>query len=663
MRSHGARASALVSSAAVVDSGTVLEKYEVLEKVGEGGMATVFRGRHTALQREVAIKVLHGHLASTEKNRVRFEREARAIEGLSHPNILRIFDFSGSATEKCYIVTEFIHGPTLRTLLDEVGLMMSEPAALAARGLCLALEAAHGRGIIHRDIKPENVMIDRSGVVKLMDFGIARVMDESHVTVTGALVGSPAYMSPEQATDGKVDARSDLFSLGTMLYRMVCGALPFRGGNPSIVLKGIIDGVYDDPQERVPSIAPSLAAVIRHCLARDRADRPATAQDVRLALDRCLLEVGIDPEAPGEWGLEHYVAAPEPYEDRLRAHLVPRLLELGRGQAKEGATARAIRTLQRVLVLDEENREVSAILEGLRADVAREEALRRRRERRPILVRRSIAAAAGVATTIALASALWNREPPIEAPTPEATPAATPPPAATPTPSPAAPPRVEPTPAPTEPTPTLRTDAPRLGRLPRPARPGPTEATPAPVRPSADPTPAPVVVAAAERACTGESRLRVTVDKKEGYAAVRVVESASGRVVVKDRYAPFDLPLPAGRYDVVATSEYFQPFTRNAVRICQEDGVGVVNVAGRTYLPSWVNLQSCPPEARVSVGGAPAGTVASTGGRVPIDRMGAVEVEVSVDGQEVGRRVVTRGIDARGNLLPGQSTTLTCESP
>ena len=181
------------------------------------------------LDREVAVKVMHPHLASSENNRTRFEREAKAIERVEHPNILQIYDYSGRDAESAWIITEYINGPTLRELLDDVGAMMPEPAAIIAWRLCQALQAAHSHGIVHRDLKPENVMFDAAGEVKLMDFGIARVLTDVQVTMTGALIGSPAYMSPEQATDGDLDARSDLFSLGTVIYRMVTGTLPFRG--------------------------------------------------------------------------------------------------------------------------------------------------------------------------------------------------------------------------------------------------------------------------------------------------------------------------------------------------------------------------------------------------------------------------------------------------
>ena len=346
--------------------GSVIEKYEVLEKIGEGGMATVYRGRHTTLDRTVAIKVMHPHLTSSEKNRERFRREARAIESLQHDNILRIYDYSGPDSEACFIVTEFIQGPTLRELLDDVGAMMPEPAALVARELCCALETAHTEGIVHRDIKPENIMFDSEGRVKLMDFGIARIADDSHVTMTGALVGSPAYMSPEQATGEDVDLRSDIFALGTVLYRMVTGTLPFRGGNPSVVLKNIIDTTYDDPVERVPSLDPAVASVISKCLTRTADERYSDTDEIRRELDVFLKSVGIDPEAPAQWSLDLYINASDEYEERLQTWLIERLVARGRSEAAGGQTANALRTFNRVLTLDEDNEEVVTIIESMR---------------------------------------------------------------------------------------------------------------------------------------------------------------------------------------------------------------------------------------------------------------------------------------------------------
>ncbi len=345
-------------------SGQFLDKYEILDKVGEGGMATVYKGVHRPLKREVAIKILHSHLSDNtkdrgRKNRTRFEREARAIESLDCPNIPEIYDFSGPEAEQCFIITEFINGPTLAAFVDEVRRIPSEPAALIGIQICTALICAHDSGIIHRDIKPENIMMDSDGCVKLMDFGIARVLDESHVTLTGALVGSPAFMSPEQALDREVDGRSDLFSLGTLLYLMVTGEMPFRGGNPSIVLKGIIEGNYEDPLDLTPDIHPHLARVIDRCLSTIPEERPPSAEAVREELHNALWASGLDPDDPGElWGLSAYFTDPIDYAERLQHHLVPSLIRRGRELIEAREPTEALHLLNRVLTLDDGNAEV-----------------------------------------------------------------------------------------------------------------------------------------------------------------------------------------------------------------------------------------------------------------------------------------------------------------
>jgi len=346
--------------------GKVLEKYVVQEKVGEGGMATVYRGLHRTLDREVAIKILHPHLSdltkpSNRKNRTRFEREAKAIESLDCGNIPEIFDFSGPDAEHCFIITEFIHGPTLNAFVREVERVPSEVAAMIGIQVCNALIAAHARGIVHRDIKPENIMIDGSGGVKLMDFGIARILDETHVTLTGALVGSPAFMSPEQALDKEVDGRSDLFSLGTLLYLMVTGEMPFLGGNPSIVLKGIIEGEYADPLDHAPDLHPHLYRVVDRCLRTAPDERYADAAAAQSALQDVLDVSSIDPDN-ALWSLDAYFADPEGYSERLDDHLVPALIRKGRELIEAREPTEALRLLNRVLTLDEGNPEVITLI-------------------------------------------------------------------------------------------------------------------------------------------------------------------------------------------------------------------------------------------------------------------------------------------------------------
>lgn len=354
--------------------GTTLDKYEVLQKVGEGGMATVYRGRHATLNRDVAIKVLHPHLSSSQRNRKRFAREARAIEHLHHSNILEIFDYSGMETEDCYIITEFVQGETLTALLHRRGALPSEVVAVIGIALCDALAYAHREGILHRDLKPDNVMVRHDGTVKLMDFGIARFLDESQVTMTGALVGSPAFMSPEQAREQPLDQRSDLFALGTVLYHLVSGHLPFAGSNASLILKNVIEGVRPSVSELAPAMSPRLADVVERLMATQPDDRFNDAGEVADELRRCLDDVGI-PLLEGtwrddDWSLYAYLADADGWDARLDAQLKEHLLQRGKELLDTGDHLEALRLFNRLLSMDEENAEVLTLVQGLHGEPA-----------------------------------------------------------------------------------------------------------------------------------------------------------------------------------------------------------------------------------------------------------------------------------------------------
>ncbi len=350
--------------------GTVLDKYEILQKVGEGGMATVYRGRHLTLGREVAIKVLHPHLSSSTRNRQRFAREARAIEHLDHANILRIFDYSGVESEDCYIVTEYIDGLTLQEFMDQYGRIPSEAAALIGYYLADALEYAHDRGIVHRDLKPENVMLRKDGTLKLMDFGIARFLEDSQMTMTGALVGSPAYMSPEHATERDVDARSDLFSLGTVLFYLVSGQLPFTGGNPSVILRNIIDGARPELIEVVPEVSHAMADVVEHLLQTDPLCRYQSTADVKRGLLATMELGGVNPDSE-TWALHRLITDPDSYRTDLDRHLTGLLLEKGRALLQNGEHLVALRIFNRLLAMDPDNSEVMNLVQGLHTDASR----------------------------------------------------------------------------------------------------------------------------------------------------------------------------------------------------------------------------------------------------------------------------------------------------
>lgn len=341
--------------------GQTLDKYELLEKVGQGGMAIVYRGLDTTLRREVAVKVLHRHLADSSEARDRFEREAQAVAKLRHENILEIFDFSGNDSEESYIVTEFIDGQTLKQFITEHEIKYPEIGAMITVEVCRALAHAHSFGVLHRDVKPENVMIRNDGVIKLTDFGIAQMLDHHRLTVTGQLLGSPAYMAPEHVEGGKLDFRTDVFAAGVVLYQLSCGELPFRGKNPHEILKRIAETSYTDPSKVNPLVGNELGAIIKKCLAHDKEARYRDVSEMQRALEHYLAGSGLG-NVRDELG--RFFGAPVSYEMALRSRLVAHLAARGREKLAEDRNA-ALELFNRVLTLDPQNREVLAAIEKM----------------------------------------------------------------------------------------------------------------------------------------------------------------------------------------------------------------------------------------------------------------------------------------------------------
>lgn len=584
--------------------GSTLDKYEVQEKVGEGGMATVYRGRHGTLNRDVAIKVLHPHLSSSSRNRKRFAREARAIEHLRHPNILEIFDYSGLDAEECYIVTEFVSGETLSSLLWRRGRLPSELVAAIGRDLARALAYAHREGILHRDLKPDNVMIRGDGTVKLMDFGIARFLDESQVTMTGALVGSPAFMSPEQAREGKLDARSDLFSLGTVLFHLVTGTLPFAGSNPSVILKNVIEANRPNVAELAPTISASLADVIERLLSTDRDGRFPTAEDVVAALGKVLEESGVDPDDDA-WSIRTYTTEPEAWERRLDAHLRGHLLGGGKALLARGDHLAALRMFNRLLSMDGENAEVLQLVQGLHGQV------------KP---RRRVGRLLGWTATLAVATAigavvLWSRTlPAATAPPPEASvrapapvPAAADPAAVQATAAPAPPVAIAPPEIVDPSPPAVPAPAPSPVRRDPPvpvAGPGP-RTTPDP-EPPPDVAPAPPPVVAARQ---GMGRLHLS--SPESFAAE--VWNGSDKIGATNRF----IDIPAGKYRLVVRSAVLQPYELE-VEVGPEETV-------RKQVPlkpkPWrILMDGWDGDCAVTHNGVPRGTVAALGAELQVAR-------------------------------------------
>jgi len=322
-------------------------------------MAVVYRAKDSTLKRDVAIKVLHRHLSTERESKVRLEREAQAVAKLRHDNILEIYDYSGGDAEAAYIVTEFIDGQTLKQFLTDHAVQHPEVAALIASELAGALQHAHSVGIIHRDIKPENVMIRKDGLLKLMDFGIAQVIDLERMTVTGQLLGSPAYMAPELVEGKPLDVRTDVFSVGILLYQMATGSLPFSGKNPHEVLKRITEGRFADPRGLNPLVSAGLARIIARALARQQCDRYDTMAAMEADLNAELADAGLGPSREE---LANYFADPERYEKALPARMTPALTATAEKHMSEHNAAHAMECWNRVLAYAPNDPVVTAAL-------------------------------------------------------------------------------------------------------------------------------------------------------------------------------------------------------------------------------------------------------------------------------------------------------------
>jgi len=254
-------------------------RYEVLERIGGGGMADVYRGRCTYLNRPVAIKILKSEFAEDDEFVRRFRREAQAAARLSHPNIVPIYDV-GEEDGTHYIVMECGAGKTLKEEIRSRGRLDPGFAVAAAMQICEALRHAHGHQVIHRDIKPHNILLAGDGSTKVTDFGIARAAGTGTVTYTGTMVGSVHYFSPEQARGEAVGARSDLYSLGVVLYEMVTGRVPFTGPNEVTIAMKHIDEDPVPPSRLNPEVPEELEGVILRAMAKDPEDRYESAEEM-----------------------------------------------------------------------------------------------------------------------------------------------------------------------------------------------------------------------------------------------------------------------------------------------------------------------------------------------------------------------------------------------
>lgn len=263
-------------------------RYEIKSRVGGGGMAIVYRGHDLLLDRTVAIKVLRSQYGTDEDFIRRFRREAQAAAKLTHPNVVNIYDV-GQEDDTHYIVMEYVEGETLKDLIKREAPLPASKAVNITIQIAQALDHAHQNQIIHRDIKPHNILIGKNGVVKVTDFGIARAVTSATITQTGSVMGSVHYFSPEQAKGGLTGEKSDIYSLGVVLYEMVTGELPFSGESPISVALKHLQEEFRDPRELNAEIPQSLENVILKSLCKDPDHRYLSAREMEKDLETCLL--------------------------------------------------------------------------------------------------------------------------------------------------------------------------------------------------------------------------------------------------------------------------------------------------------------------------------------------------------------------------------------
>ena len=270
-------------------------RYRVEAHLAQGGMATVYLGTDTRLDRTVALKIMHAELASDEDFVRRFVAEARSVARLSHPNVVTVYD-QGADGRTLYLAMEYVPGRTLRDLLAERSALRPREALDILEGVLAGLAAAHAAGIAHRDVKPENVLLGNNHSIKVADFGLARLLSDATHTKSGLLIGTAAYLAPEQVAGGRTDFRADVYSAGIMLFELLTGRQPYTGDTPLTVAHRHVNEVVPPPSSLVPGLPPALDLLVARATSRDPELRPADAGQFLYAITGA--RHGLPPDVP-----------------------------------------------------------------------------------------------------------------------------------------------------------------------------------------------------------------------------------------------------------------------------------------------------------------------------------------------------------------------------
>lgn len=323
--------------------GQVIGSYRILEKIGEGGMGEVFKGLDEMLEREVAIKILRPELASRQDIVDRFRTEAVALARLNHPNIVLLYSFFHHQ-EQYFMVLEYVRGDTLDKLITRYGAMPWRQAVTLVCQALDGLEQAHRLAVVHRDIKPANMILTQAGTLKMMDFGIARILEKARQTRTGQLFGTLEYMSPEQIQGRETDARSDLYSVGAVLYEMLTGHIPFERGSDYDLIRSHVEEIPRPPSDLAPQLPQALEAAVMRALTKSPQDRFASAAAFRATLETLLRTTSISSK-----GTNQRVSVPP--ETRMSIPWTPDLAHAEPGHELAEEPQEPVRSVERTAII------------------------------------------------------------------------------------------------------------------------------------------------------------------------------------------------------------------------------------------------------------------------------------------------------------------------